>query len=346
LASFLALWDLYWEKIVVLQEAGGASYKCEVVLKLSRKTTVDLVAGRYDVIGFKRGNKPYKKFRDAGMIELKLSENIIQSELLDISADVEQPRPEKEAKEAKKRRKGTAHGAVVHNEEADESADEDDELMSLVDDLVSIVALGYDDYTSGVVSIVVSSTVDQVIMHLKKKETGGVFMEGPLIDLRSLPWESEARMRAARLSEQTICYSDAVQGEYNFISECTIAVAEVIDDLILALEQSHDSAVHKMPSIQRPMSSGVSISFVMETLLQAVENGSNALQSQAPRFRYEGPLIDLRSLPWETDLTTNFSKLSKIQSTLTEKSGVLEAHVQGERRQAETRDITSDCNAP
>ena len=162
----------------MLQEAGGTEYKCEVVLKLSRKTTVDLVAGRYDVIGFKRGNKPYKKFRDAGMIELKLADNVIQSEMVDVSADVQQPQPDKAAKDTKKK-KGKKSGIVdgdVHKEEDDDG--EDDDLMSLIDDLVSIVESGNDDYISGVAFLVVSSMIDALAMQLKKTDKGGVFMEG------------------------------------------------------------------------------------------------------------------------------------------------------------------------
>lgn len=323
-----------------MQEAGGANYKCEVVLKLSRKTAVDVVAGRYDVVGFKRGSKPYKKFRDSGMIELQLADNIIQSEVVDVSVDVEQPRPEKEAKEAKKRKKATAHDG----RDAVKEEDDDDELMALLDDVVSIVALGIDDYTYGIVSQVVSGTIDKLLMQQKHRQSGGVFMEGPLIDLRSLPWEPETKMRVSRVTEQAMCYSDAVQGEYNFISECTIVVAEVIDDLILATERLHELKADKLPRIERPMSSGVSISLVMETLLQAVENGGIALQSQAPRFRFEGPLIDLRSLPWETDALMNAATLPKIRSTASEEFSVDVTQVKS--RQSETRDITLNCNEP
>ena len=344
LASFLALWDLFWEKIVVLQEAGGTEYKCEVVLKLSRKTTVDLVAGRYDVIGFKRGNKPYKKFRDAGMIELKLADNVIQSEMVDVSADVQQPQPDKAAKDTKKK-KGKKSGIVdggVHKEEDDDG--EDDDLMSLIDDLVSIVESGNDDYISGVAFLVVSSMIDALAMQLKKTDKGGVFMEGPLIDLRSLPWESDGRTRVSGHSDQ-ICYADAIRGEYKVISECTTSVAEVIDDLILLTEHSQDSRADDSTSVQRPMSSGVSVSLVMETMLQAVEQEGFALRSQA-RFRFEGPLIDLRSLPWESGARLNVATSPRKRWTMSEETSAVEAKVQGQRTLSEVRDVTCGSHEP
>ena len=78
----------------------------------------------------------------------------------------------------------TFMASVEHKEEDDDG--EDDDLMSLIDDLVSIVESGNDDYISGVAFLVVSSMIDALAMQLKKTDKGGVFMEGPLIDIMNL----------------------------------------------------------------------------------------------------------------------------------------------------------------
>jgi hypothetical protein len=273
LPSFLGLWDLFWEKIVVLNDTDGTVYKCDVTLKLSRKTTVDFIAGRYDVIGHKRGSKPYKKFRDCGMIELKLSENVIQSELVDVATDVEQPRSEQDEKAKKKKsvKKRTAADTAT-DAIADENEEEDgdnDDVSYLLDDMVSVVAAGGEDYVRGIAALLVSGIMDEI----------------------------EQRDRGFA---QAIGYAAAIRGEYCLVSECNAAVAAVIDAIIDAVDESQ-GLYRGYLGIERPMSSGLSVSAVMESLLQAVEHGGVALQSRVPRFRLEGPIVDLRSLPWETE---------------------------------------------
>jgi hypothetical protein len=321
LASFLALWDLFWEKIVVLQDADadGTVYKCEVILKLSRKTTVDLVAGRYDVIGYKRGNKPYKKFRDSGMIELKLSENIIQSELVDVSTDVAQPQPEKEAKK-KKGKKGIA--AAGHDGRGSEECDV--EISSLLEDVLCIIVAGNSDYTNGIASLLLDNIMVSIDAALKpsfSKDIGGVFMEGPLVDLRSLPWESKAKTNISSASELTSSNDDANQGGCDAMSDCSCSVAEVSDGFILT------------------MSTGRSLSFVIETSQRGRKTAGIEIRSQSPRFRLEGPLVDLRSLPWETEAATAAAPVPRSQV-----SASLEALRGGARM--EIRDITFDSMSP
>lgn len=321
LASFLALWDLFWEKIVVLQDADadGTVYKCEVILKLSRKTTVDLVAGRYDVVGYKRGNKPYKKFRDSGMIELKLSENIIQSELVDVSADVAQPQPEKEAKK-KKGKKGIA--AVGHDGRGSEECDV--EISCLLEDVLCIIVAGNSDYTNGIASLLLQNIMDSIDAALKpsfSKDIGGVFLEGPLVDLRSLPWESKAKTNISSASELTSSYDDANQGGCDAMSDCSCSVAEVSDGFILT------------------MSTGRSLSFVIETSQRGTKTAGIEIRSQSPRFRLEGPLVDLRSLPWETEAATAATPVPRLQV-----SASLETLGGGAR--VEIRDITFDSMSP
>ncbi len=268
-------------------DADGTVYKCEVILKLSRKTTVDLVAGRYDVIGYKRGNRPYKKFRDSGMIELKLSENIIQSELVDVSTDIAQPQPEKETKK-KKGKKGIAagdHGGL-------DSEEYDVEISSLLEDVLCIIVSGNSDYTNGIASLLLDYIMDSIDAALKPlclKEIGGVFMEGPLVDLRSLPWESKAKMNISSTSELSSSNprnDDANQGGCDAMSDCSCSLAEVSDGFILT------------------MSTGRSLSFVIETSQRGAKTAGTESRSQSPRFRSEGPLVDLRSLPWENVAAT------------------------------------------
>ena len=254
----------------MLNDTDGTVYKCDVTLKLSRKTSVDFIAGRYDVIGHKRGSKPYKKFRDCGMIELKLSENVIQSELVDVATDVEQPRSEQHEKAKKKKtvKKRTAADTAT-DAIADEYEEEDDDVSYLLDDMVSVVAAGGEDYVQGISALLVSGIIDEI--------------------------EQQDRGFA-----QAIGYAEAIRGEYCLVSECNAAVAAVIDAIIDAVDESQ-GLYRGYLGIERPMSSGLSVSAVMESLLQAVEHGGVALQSRVPRFRLEGPIVDLRSLPWETE---------------------------------------------
>lgn len=302
-------------------DADGTVYKCEVVLKLSRKTTVDIVAGRYDVVGYKRGNKPYKKFRDSGMIELKLSENIIQSELVDVSTDVAQPQPEKEAKK-KRGKKGIAAGGHdgLDREEVDV------EISSLLDDVLCIIVAGNSDYTNGIVSLLLDNimgSIDTTLQPSCSKEIKGVFMEGPLIDLRSLPWESEAKMNISSASVLTSSNADANQGGCDAMSDCSCSVAEVSDGYILT------------------MSTGRSLSFVIETSQRGIKTAGVESQSQSPRFRLEGPLVDLRSLPWETEAVTAAAPVPPSQV-----SASLGAQVLGGGARVEIRDITFDSMSP
>ncbi len=323
LASFLALWDLYWEKMIVAQDADadGTVYKCEVVLKLSRKTTVDLVAGRYDVVGYKRGNKPYKKFRDSGMIELELRENIIQSELVDVSTDVAQPEPEKEFKK-KRVKKGTVAGG--HDGFDIQKVDEND-IKCLLDDILSIIVAGNSDYTNGIASLLLAVIMDSIDANLQqtKKAVGGVFMEGPLVDLRSLPWESEAKTNIDSVSDLTSRNADANQGGCDAMSDCCCSVAEVSDGFILT------------------MSSGRNLSFVIETSQQGIETEGSELRSHSPRFRLEGPLVDLRSLPWETKVAIAAAPAAPLLESALQVEQVL-----GAGTRVGIRDITFDSMSP
>ena len=305
LPSFLGLWDLFWEKIVVSDGADGA-FKCDVTLKLSRKTAVDIIAGRYDVVGYKRGNKPYKKFRDCGMIELTLKENIIQSELLDVATDVEQPVAVQDEKSKKKaaRKSGAAAGHVAeeYREEQDEADDDDDDVSCVLEDMMDLVAAGCDDYAGGIAAQLVSGIIDAI----------------------------EAR---------TTGYADAMLGEYALVSQSNAAVAAAIDAIIVAVEEQQ-SLLAGGGRIERPMSSGVSVSLVMESLLQAVDNAGAALRPRVPRFRLEGPMIDLRSLPWEREAGAGARALP------TRACATVEAQGQNERAHGQVRDITGDALQP
>jgi hypothetical protein len=350
LVSYLALWDLFWEKIVVLDDADGTVYKCDVVLKLSRKTAVDLVAGRYDVIGYKRGNKPYKKFRDSGMIELKLKENIIQSELVDVSADVAQPEPEKAQKKKRDKKKNhaeTKEDGSLENDDDDDDDDIHDDLSSLLNDMISIVVAEIDDYTRGIAYLLVSGIIDSLSSKVQAAETAGVFMEGPLIDMRSLPWESEVRKKMHGNSDGVMPYSDSVQMQYDTVSASTCSVAEVVDALIFAVEEPQSFFTDSMLNITRPMSSGVIVTLVVEAILQAVETGGVALQSRAPRIRLEGPLVDMRSLPWDSEDRTNTAMRSKMHVVLSSdvnSSPQANENVQSDRALEDMLDITLECD--
>ncbi len=325
---------------MVLQDADadGTIYKCDVTLKLSRKTTVDVIAGRYDVIGYKRGNKPYKKFRDSGMIEVKLLENVMQSEVLDVSADVEQPQPEKEAKKKKGKKIAALRGQDGQPE------DDDDDVRFLMEDMMSIVTAGIDDYASGVAFLLISDIIVELEAIPKATQTIGVFMEGPLIDMRALPWELEAKMQANRATNHTIHCADATRVEYDFISVDTTTVAEVVDALIAAVEEPHGALASCSTKFERPMSSGLVVSLVMETLLQAVETGGGVLQSHAPRMRFEGPLIDLRSLPWESQAKLNpsykFDNAALTSAHVSDASVVSAANMQSEQARVDMCDLT------
>jgi hypothetical protein len=349
LVSYLALWDLYYEKIVVLDDSDGVVYKCNVVLKLSRKTAVDLVAGRYDVIGYKRGNKPYKKFRDSGMIELKLKENIIQSELVDVSADVAQPEPEKAQKKKGDKKKKHAETKEDGSVEDDDDDDDDDDLSSLLNDIISIVVAGIDDYTSGIASLLVSGIIDSLSSKAQSAECAGVFMEGPLIDMRSLPWESELRKKMHGNSDRAIPHSDSIQVEYDAISASTCSVAEVVDALIFAVEEPQSFSTDSMSNITRPMSSGVIVTLVVEAILQAVETGGVARQYRAPRIRLEGPLVDMRSLPWDSEDGTKTAKMKAVLSSEVNSSAQARRseNVQSDRALEDMLDLTLEfepCN--
>jgi hypothetical protein len=343
LASFLALWDLFWEKIIVLQDADGTVCKCDVELKLSRKTTVDLVCGRYDVVGYKRGVKPYKKFRDSGMIELILKENIIQSEVLDVTADVEQPAPKKEEQ---KRRTLAKKAKAAELDAARVNSNSDVEL--LMDDLITLAAGGHCEYTTGIAAILIEGIIDEI--EASWNAGGSVFMEGPLVDLRSLPWEAAIMAGNPPMSPgDRIGKIDSVWLEYDGIRERNTLVAQTIDDIITSLENLQVPQAHQRPRATRPMSSGVCLSLVMETLLQALETEELGARSRNSRFRLDGPLVDLRSLPWETAPEVLEDKSPKPQSFSALSAGKFEPpeiHVQNICTLVNTCDLTGNSEGP
>ena len=308
LPSFLGLWDLFWEKIVVSDGADGA-FKCDVTLKLSRKTAVDIIAGRYDVVGYKRGNKPYKKFRDCGMIELTLKENIIQSELLDVATDVEQPVAVQDEKAKKKaaRKSGAVAGHVAEEDREEQDEADDDDVSCVLEDMLNLVAAGCDDYAGGVAEQLVSG-----IIHAIEARTTG--------------------------------YDVAMLGEYSLVSQSNASVAAAIDAIIVAVEEQQ--SLHAGGGrIERPMSSGVSVSLVMESLLQAVDNAGAALRPRVPRFRLEGPMIDLRSLPWEREAGAG-ARAHAAAALPTPACATGETQGQNERAHGQVRDITGDALQP
>jgi hypothetical protein len=97
------------------------------------------------------------------------------------------------------------------------------------------------------------------------------------------------------------------EGSYSDVAELNAQVAVVIDSIITNIEEDAIG----FHSQNRPLSSGLSVSLIMESILQSLENGeAAAVQSKAARFRLEGPIIDLRSLPWEFETAARTSNHS------------------------------------
>ncbi len=100
------------------------------------------------------------------------------------------------------------------------------------------------------------------------------------------------------------------KGSYSAVAALNAQVAAVIDVMIIIIEGNAPSM--SFYSKNRPLSSGLSVSLVLESILQSVEIGGAV--KKAARIRHEGPIIDLRSLPWELKAAAEISSATTLPS--------------------------------
>ena len=102
------------------------------------------------------------------------------------------------------------------------------------------------------------------------------------------------------------------EGSYSAVAELNAQVAAVIDMMITIIAENAPSM--SFYSNNRPLSSGLSVSLVLESILQSVENGGTVAVQKPARIRLEGPIIDLRSLPWELKAAAEISSATTLPS--------------------------------
>jgi hypothetical protein len=293
---FLELWSKYYDSLKL-------GCKPAVVCKLSKKTEPDTVHLKYEIRGVRKGRYD-PEFIDMGMLVVTLKNDLILTEDVDPDISVEQPeivkptsagleRPKKQKKHYQKPNDDNENESLGDASDGNSDFDEDCIIEQEIQSMIEII-----DVVDQILSVVENF---QGADCLRDSIITGMVLNSTVIGTATS--ELELPIDNGRLIANL---------------SISLAVAAVIDSIVTDIERNAKATRQPTPS-------------TLETILYELENGD--VRTKASRLLREGPIIDLRSLPWELGATAS------LQSALTPSKYNIPQDTSGERASGVRRDL-------
>jgi hypothetical protein len=273
---FLELWSKYYESLKL-------GCKPEITCKFSKKTEPDTVHLKYEVKGVRKGRYD-PEFIDVGLMVVFLKDDLILKEDVDPDISVEQPIVVKptssvgaEMPKKEKKVKSKSDNAIL-----DESSDEDKQL-----DEVGIV----EQEIQSIIEII--EIMDQITNSVEETFTK-IVCESEFDTKRTVTFTEveQTLQKPAIYFENVQLFSD---------SSISSMISFVVESMIIDIEQNA-KAVLLEPTLN-----------AIEPELILRETAICEIQTNSARWLREGPIVDLRSLPWEA-LASSSLELTTVSS--------------------------------
>jgi hypothetical protein len=277
---FQELWLKYYDSLKL-------GCKPTVTCKFSKKTEPDTVHLKYDIRGIRKGRFD-PEFIDSGLMVITLKNDLIIKEDVDPDISVEQPAIVKPASSAdpQKHQKQKKMGARPAHAIWDEGSYDSDECNA--------------------------SEYDSIIEYLIQN----------MIDILEVVEEilvvvAERHADFAHAADSSVCISDVIDSIVIVIEKDSIIQSEALVFPLSFMQTSElcedscfsseiycaiDSIISKIESNSN------SITQLPQTMQEVVSEETQFGRACRARFLHEGPIIDMRSLPWESHVETSSSE--------------------------------------
>jgi hypothetical protein len=263
---FLELWSKYYDSLKL-------GCKPEIICKFSKKTEPDTVHLKYEIKGVRKGRYD-PEFIDVGLMVVFLKDDLILKEDVDPDTSVEQPIVVKptssggaeKLKQAKKVNKRSNNAILDESSEDDEELDElyivEQEIRSIIE-IIEII----DQMTNSV-----EENSAKLVCETKLDSNDAVTFNLIVSDLE------QTMQKPASFCENFELFSD-----FNV----SFVAAFVVESIITKIERNAEAMLE--PTMD-----------TLEPEMVSRETGNHEIQTNSARWLREGPIVDLRSLPWET----------------------------------------------
>jgi hypothetical protein len=298
---FLELWSKYYDSLKL-------GCKPTVICKFSKKTEPDTVHLKYEIRGIRKGRYD-PQFIDMGLMVVRLRDDLIFREDVDPDISVEQPEVVKptSAGGAEKLKKDKKRNGCQSAMKHEASGSED------VGDFVII-----EQEIQSVIEII--EIVHQMVSSVEAAKFDGVMDEVKIVE-----HEIESMIQLIDIICQMTSTVELMTLGTTPIGETSVqAVIGNSSMMINSNKQLHISSVANVNSSDNSIVSKVSDN-VVDTIHLEISQKSEMVMQPMPiyressyqeteaeervaRFLREGPIVDLRSLPWENESARVYSE--------------------------------------
>jgi hypothetical protein len=289
---YLELWSKYYDSLKL-------GCKPTVICKFSKKTEPDTVHLKYEIRGIRKGRYD-PEFIDMGSMILHLRNDLILKEDVDPDISVEQPevvKPTSSVEAGKsKKEKGERLNKKSNIAESEASnPDKDSYNMGIIDQEIHFM-------------IEMIEIVSQIVSYIE------ILKPDEVVDGVGIVEQKTRHMiQAIDIAGQTSCIADDIHSANASCGEEYVrASADVSSFVQISNTQLQLLSLANKPSpediIVADNAVGTSVSIIrhkseLATQLISIERESNFQevddQERVARVLREGPIVDLRSLPWE-----------------------------------------------
>jgi hypothetical protein len=318
---FLELWSKYYDSLKL-------GCKPTVICKISKKTEPDTVHLKYEIRGIRKGRYD-PEFIDMGLMVVNLKDDLILKEDVDPDISVEQPaivKPsssgatEKPKKERKQRQRidenCLEYEASDNDEDIDEASIIEQEIQSMIE-IIDIVS----QMTSAVEALHLDGEIDAV--KIIEQEIS-LHLDGEIDAVKIIEQEIVSMIEIIDVVRQLASTVEEMHSKTLSVGEINAHLADVNTDSIKECTEQHSTAwqftQRQMPEVENSQTSAnLSVKAVLDTIISEIEQNSKTSmqpmttqesrvqesengedQAKKARFLRDGPIVDLRSLPWES----------------------------------------------